>query len=220
MNICHLVCAGMFFPQYFRPDKDDFIIACDGGLKYLDDLGVTPDLVVGDFDSLGHKPETPAPVISLPAEKDDTDALFAAKEALKRGYRYFIVHGALWGPRISHSVASFALLSFLLDKEAKGCLYAKDTIALLFDPGKFILPAVPGYISFFPYGGPCRITLSGVKYPYDGLLDYSMPLGISNEFARETAYLTVRGGRVICILESPAVDKYYAGITETNRLRY
>ena len=219
MNCCHLVCAGKFFPQYFHPDKDDFVIACDGGLKYLDELGVVPDLVVGDFDSLGYKPETSAPVISLPAEKDDTDALFAAKEGLKRGYRRFIIHAALWGPRSSHSVASLALLSYLLDKDATSCLYEYNTFAVLLDPGKYILPAVPGYISIFPYGGPCRVTVSGVKYPYDGLLDYSMPLGVSNEFVRETAYLTVRGGRVICIVESPDIDDYHIRINKTNRLR-
>ena len=61
---------------------DDFIVCCDGGYRYMDELGTEPSLIVGDFDS-SEKPETDAEIIVLPREKDDTDSFYAVKEAMK-----------------------------------------------------------------------------------------------------------------------------------------
>ena len=64
--------------------NDDFIVFCDSGLKHLKGLGVSPNLIVGDFDSHDN-PNLEVETIVLPCEKDDTDTVFAVKEALKRG---------------------------------------------------------------------------------------------------------------------------------------
>ena len=61
--------------------KDDYIVFCDSGLKHLDSLQVTPGLIVGDFDSHDN-PLLDVETIVLPCEKDDTDTVFAVKEAL------------------------------------------------------------------------------------------------------------------------------------------
>ena len=71
--------------------KDDFVVFCDSGLKHLDTLQVSPDLIVGDFDSHVN-PHPDVETIILPCEKDDTDTVFAVKEAIKRGYGV----GCLW----------------------------------------------------------------------------------------------------------------------------
>ena len=49
-------CGGLH-AEGFAPKKEDYIIAADGGLRYLEDAGVSPDMVVGDFDTLGYEPE-------------------------------------------------------------------------------------------------------------------------------------------------------------------
>lgn len=74
--------------QYFRPD--DFFIYCDCGLRHQKALGAEPDLIVGDFDS-HEKPETDRETIVLPVKKDDTDTVFAAKEAMRRGFDEFLL---------------------------------------------------------------------------------------------------------------------------------
>ena len=76
--------------------KDDYIMMCDSGLKHMQALGVTPDLIVGDFDSHCN-PQMDVETIVLPCEKDDTDTFFAVKEGLKRGFCDFLLLGAAGG---------------------------------------------------------------------------------------------------------------------------
>ena len=71
-RVCYVVGAGDFHPRGLTPGPGDLVIAADGGFAALKGLGLTPDLVVGDFDSLGHVPDHPH-VVTLPVEKDDTD---------------------------------------------------------------------------------------------------------------------------------------------------
>ncbi len=68
--------------------NDDFILFCDSGLKHLESLQVNPGLIVGDFDSHDN-PHLGVETIVLPCEKDDTDTVFAVKEAIKRGFDDF-----------------------------------------------------------------------------------------------------------------------------------
>ena len=60
-----------------------------------------PDLVVGDFDSLGRRPSHPN-VIQLPSAKDDTDMVYALREGLDRGFRRFVLLGGVGGPAGAH----------------------------------------------------------------------------------------------------------------------
>ena len=73
-------------------EEGDLLIAADGGYAYLQ--GQKPDLVVGDFDSLGYVPEGEQ-IIRHPVQKDDTDMLLAVREGLKRGYRKFVLYGGI-----------------------------------------------------------------------------------------------------------------------------
>lgn len=72
--------------SYLRPE--DFCIYCDSGLYHQERLCAHPDLIVGDFDS-HPRPESTAETIVLPTVKDDTDTVFAVKEALRRGFEDF-----------------------------------------------------------------------------------------------------------------------------------
>ncbi|MBQ6623873.1 MAG: thiamine diphosphokinase, partial [Mogibacterium sp.] len=73
---------------------DDYIVFCDSGLKHMAKLGVTPDLIVGDFDS-HENPHLNVETIVLPCVKDDTDTVFAVKEAIKRGFDDFLLIGVV-----------------------------------------------------------------------------------------------------------------------------
>ena len=107
-KVCHIVGGGDFFG--IRPTGEgDFIIAADKGLLYLQNLGITPNLVIGDFDSLGHTPNG-RNIIVLPCEKNDTDMGAAVAEGVMRGYKNFILYGASGG-RADHTLANIQLIS-------------------------------------------------------------------------------------------------------------
>ena len=76
MGACIIFCAGDF-DRLIRPiEKSDYIIAADGGLAHVKRLGLSPNEILGDFDSLGYTPEGST---VFPAEKDDTDAMLAVR---------------------------------------------------------------------------------------------------------------------------------------------
>ena len=96
-NICYIVGAMSLTPALRPyPVQGDYVIAADRGFDSLIAYGVNPDLAVGDFDSLGHRPSHPN-VIQLPAEKDDTDMVYAIRKGLELGYRRFILLGGVGG---------------------------------------------------------------------------------------------------------------------------
>ena len=82
--------------------EDDFFVYCDGGLKHLEKLGFSPNLIVGDFDSYKN-PEMDVETIVLPCVKDDTDTCFALKECVKRGFEDFLMIGCI-GQRFDHTL--------------------------------------------------------------------------------------------------------------------
>ena len=80
---CYIIGAGDFFGLREAPDDSDYVIAADAGFEYCTENCIIPDLVLGDFDSLGKAPKHPN-VLQLPVEKDDTDTLAAVKLGLER----------------------------------------------------------------------------------------------------------------------------------------
>ena len=102
--------------------NDDFIVFCDSGLKHLESLQVNPGLIVGDFDSHDN-PHLGVETIVLPCEKDDTDTVFAVKEAIKRGFDDFLLIGVVGASRQKER-----LLSRLLQERIKSDLKNSDAV--------------------------------------------------------------------------------------------
>lgn len=106
MPTCYIVGAGDFTPRDFAPVPGDLVLAADGGYRALYSLGYTPDLLLGDFDSLGDLPLPPdLPVLRFPARKDDTDTGLALRHGLDRGFRDFALYGCAGG-RVDHLLAN------------------------------------------------------------------------------------------------------------------
>ena len=114
MNRCVII-GGADIADYDRIRNnlaaDDFLICCDSGLKHADRLRIRPSLIVGDFDS-HDRPCTDIETIVLPREKDDTDTVYAAREALRRGFREFLLIGVT-GARFDHTFGNISLLLYL-----------------------------------------------------------------------------------------------------------
>jgi len=196
MNRCFIAGAGEYCGGI--PVCGDFVIAADGGYTTLVSHGITPDLVVGDFDSLGFKPDHPN-IIKSPEEKDDTDMMLAIRQGLKRGCDTFIIDGALGG-RLDHTLANIQLLTYLAKNGARGVLLGRDISVTAVANGSVGFKAgASGGVSVFAVGGDAEgVTLEGLKYPLvEATLSPNYPIGVSNEFAGVPARITVRAGVII-----------------------
>ena len=180
------------------PGQGDYIIAADGGYTELISRGIVPDLVVGDFDSLGSAPEHPN-VLHSPAEKDDTDMMIAVRQGFAKGCKTFIIDGGLGG-RFDHTLANCQLLIYIAQKGARGYLLGRDmSVTAVTNGSVCFVPGAAGRISIFCAGGRAEgVTLAGLKYRLDNAaLTNDYPLGVSNEFIGAPAVITVRGGTLI-----------------------
>ena len=199
MAKCIIFCAAEFDQLLAPIAPGDFVIAADGGLRHVERVGITPDVILGDFDSLGYTPDC-AQV--FPVEKDDTDAMLAVRLGLDRGFREFILYGSLDAPRLDHTVANFQTLQFLADRGARGCLVGKMSIVTVLKNGKISFPAhFRGNFSAFCMGADAQnVTIRGLHYPLEsGTLTSGFPLGVSNHFTGKTATVSVQNGSLLLI---------------------
>ena len=204
MGACLIFCAAEFDSLARPVGPEDFIIAADGGLAHLNKIGLTPNEILGDFDSLGY---TPTDAQVFPVEKDDTDAMLAVRRGLQLGYRDFILYGSLDGPRLDHTVANFQTLQFLADRGASGYLVGKNQIVTVLKNGRLSFPArAEGTLSVFCMGADAEgITLKNLYYPLEnGALTAGFPLGVSNHFVGKSAEISVNNGSLLIIWEREA----------------
>lgn len=206
MNTCHIFCAGDFSGLVEPPAEGDLILAADGGLRHTQALGLTPDRVLGDFDSLGYTPAGPE-VERFPVEKDDTDSMLGIKLGLARGYRRFLLYGAMDGPRLDHTVANFQALAYLTGQGAFGYLVGAVTLATVLAPGQLTFaPQAEGTVSVFCLGADASgVSLRGLQYPLDNAtLTASFPLGVSNHFLGREAQVSLAAGRLLILWDRGA----------------
>lgn len=179
---------------------DDYTIFCDSGLRHVSSLGVRPDLIVGDFDSHSN-PGWNTETIVLPCEKDDTDTVFAAKEAYRRGFSEYLLIGVI-GARLDHTLGNVSILQWL---------HARGKAAKIVDDYSEmeIISAEPvwiddsfSYFSLLNIGGPARgITVDNAKYPLNNAeITGEYPYGISNEvLPGRRARVSVREGSLLLV---------------------
>ncbi len=180
--------------------KDDFFIFCDSGLKHLSWMGVDPGLIVGDFDS-HPRPETETETIVLPREKDDTDTVYAAKEALRRGYEDFLLLGVI-GARLDHTLGNVSLLLFL-DSQGKSARILDDysDMEIVSRKTAFVEDSF-SFFSLLNVSGTARgITIRNARYPLtEGEITCDYQYGVSNEVLKgKTAEISLREGRLLLI---------------------
>ena len=206
--ICYIVGAA---PTEALPEvrEGDFLIAADRGYDALRRAGIAPDLIMGDFDSLGYTPEGENVLPHSPI-KDDTDLLLAIRWAMERGWRRFVICGALGGRRLDQTVASFQTLRFLADHGAKGRLVGDGwNVALLQNAALRFPSTASGWLSLFVSGEEARgVTLRGLKYELtDAALTCGMPLGVSNEFLGCEARIAVADGALFVLWQGDVLPE-------------
>ena len=179
---------------------DDYVVFCDSGLKHLEQLQAKPSLIVGDFDS-HENPHLDVETIVLPCEKDDTDTVFAVKEAIKRGFEDFLLIGVV-GARLDHTLGNVSILLYL-DSLGKKCCIIDDYSEMEIVSDEPV--SICDQYSFFSLlnitGCAKGITITGAKYPLvDAEISCEYQYGVSNEvLPGETATVSVKHGKLLLI---------------------
>lgn len=178
---------------------EDYIICADSGLIHANNMGIKPDLLIGDFDS--YKGQLPSvEKIMLPEKKDDTDTHYAAKHAVDMGFSNILLCG-VWGSRPDHSLAAICTLKFLCDKNITAQILA-DNFSMWMVNHSFEITKKEGqYISILAYGGDAAgVTLKGFEYPLsDAVISCNYPIGISNRVVADVAKIEVKQGSLLVI---------------------
>lgn len=214
MRKCFIITSYLSSPigdNNVKMGAEDYVICADGGYAHAAGSGIVPHLVIGDFDSLDRTLQIPAQVevLSVGAEKDDTDTMLCVKHGMEKGFDDFVIIGGLGG-RLDHTFANLQTMSYAVDHQVAIRIIDGKNQAIMIGPGigrengpqEVRLPKAEGCkLSLFSFSDQCRVTIQGVKYPLqDYLLTSSFPLGTSNEFAAEEAVITNGFGKLLIIL--------------------
>ena len=190
------------------------LIAADSGANCLWEYKLTPDYLIGDFDSINKKvlhfwQNKNIPIETHPRNKDLTDTQLALRKAVALGEKEIVFLGCLGGKRTDHLLGNLGLLKECLDLNIETCL--KDdyqTITLLNKSAT--ISGSPGEIfSLQAYGQPVKnLYISGAKY---NLKNYELKMGdaltLSNEFQKEDVKIKFMSGELL-LIQSQSIAVY------------
>ncbi len=202
-GICAIISGGEYSPLA-EIEKADYIIACDKGWEYALKEQITPQLLIGDFDSCEETLPAHIPTIILPKEKDDTDTLAAVRIALERGFAEIWLYCALGG-RADHFYANLQTAAWAAENNAAVKIFAADTMIYFINNRSLIIPYHSDYVlSVFTINDKASgVGIKGAQYELDdATLTNTFPLGISNEFIEENPVrISVRSGTlmIMCV---------------------
>lgn len=179
----------------------DWIICCDGGMHHAKALGITPDYIVGDFDSV--RPEVleeyrnmGISIRQFPTHKNETDMQLGMLLALELGATELVLIGGI-GDRFDHTLANAHLLLYLLKKGVCGILVNEKNRVELIDKEVTLYGKAGDLVSTIPLSMLVEgVTLEGLEYP---LVDYDLALddklvAVSNVMTGTEAKVKIRKG--------------------------
>ncbi len=173
------------------------VIAADSGYSAAKKLGLKPDIILGDFDSLKEIHDTDYEILTVPAEKDDTDTMLACSTAIARGATELLILGGTGG-RADHFLANVFFLEALLKKGVKATLTDGENTISVIENETVAVQNSSGYFSVFALD-TCIVSLSGCKYPLkEFILERTTPFAVSNEVTDEYAKISVKGKAILC----------------------
>lgn len=185
-----------------KPQKGDLVIAADAGYLTAQRMGITPDVVLGDFDTLGEA-NIPDGVecLRVPAEKDDTDTQLAVGVAIERGAEEITIVGGLSG-RIDHTLSTLAILEDLWERK-ENRIYAiltdgKNRVRFIRGSGTILPRSQYRYFSLIAADPLVKgVTLEGCKYPLkNGRISRRHQWAVSNEIVGNCALIEIKRGGV------------------------
>jgi thiamine pyrophosphokinase len=175
------------------------IIAADSGYLKAKPLGVIPDILVGDFDSLpeGAMPSHISEVVTAPCEKDETDTMLACEIAIERGCGNILSLGG-FGGRCDHELSNIFWLENLKDRGIDAVTTDGNSSVSVIRDETVTIEKHQGYFSVFSLDA-CTVTLEGCKYPLQhAVLKRNLPYAVSNEITEDYAKITIEGTAILC----------------------
>lgn len=208
-----------FYHGLFR--DDDYILCVNGGTAHAFSLGLEPDLVIGDLDSMDSadrkKLETmKTELISHPAEKDKSDLELALEQAVALNPAEILIIGALGGSRFDHAFINVLLLFLPLRKGIPASIVDERQELMLVQKEVVITGSEGDSISLFALTNTVQgVVTEGLKYPLkDQSLSYASTRGLSNELISPQAKISIKEGLLLLIkttADAPAVDFSWTG---------
>ena len=201
--------GGTVFDEYVteKPEKGDLVIAADAGYLTAQKMGITPDILLGDFDTLGEE-NIPDGIecLRVPAEKNDTDTQLAVQVAIERGAGEIVIIGGMSG-RIDHTLSTLAILEDLWERK-NNRIYAtltdgKNRVRFIRSSGAILPRSQYRFFSLIAADETVKgITLEGCKYPLkNGRISRRNQWAVSNEITGNCALVEIKRGGV-WIIES------------------
>lgn len=206
---CIIVCNGYDISKEVLEvykTKGTYIICADGGANSLRKLGILPDILIGDFDSISpdilnfYRTEG-IEIIPFPPEKDFTDSELAVEIAISKGFKNIIILGGI-GSRMDHTIANVFMLKKMYEAGCKGII-ADDNNRIQLISSHIVLKRLSGYkvtlIALTPEVE--GITTSGLYYPLSNFtLVQGSTRGVSNEFVNDEASVSISSGLLLVIM--------------------
>lgn len=200
MTTCALVAASDFNAEHFKGSYDagrfDEVYAVDAGFEHLEGVGCVPDMAIGDFDSLGHRPQCRR-VIELPVEKDKSDLEVAMDRVKTRRYDEVVIYGAIGG-RLDHTMANLQMCAKFAEEGMGVTFVAQDcAIRIVVGPDAYDLPLLErGTVSVFAATDECHGVIErGMKYSIDDeTITNRTTRGLSNELQGVEAVVAIEEG--------------------------
>jgi len=167
--------------------KSGILIGVDSGADHINFMGLRPNLIVGDFDSISKSTENDFSKVEklvYPSDKDMTDGELALREAIKRGYKDIVFFGSMGG-RIDHLLQNIFLLELADNLGANATIeYDKGTLDLLTEnkPEIVFKVAKGNTVSLIPVSGIVEgVSTEGLKFSLkNAKIERGSSLGISN----------------------------------------
>ncbi len=185
-----------------KGEHPDLVLCADGGYDHAQRAGITPDFLIGDFDSLSGSAPSDIATVTVPVEKDDTDTGLCIRAAVERGCDDILIIGGLGG-RFDHALANIQLMAAAAEHVARIAMKDRGNYVTILKDGKLRLPKKgDAHLSILSLSDvSLGVCAQGVKYP---LFDYAMtrtfPLGVSNEFEESHAQISVKKGTLLIAL--------------------
>jgi thiamine pyrophosphokinase len=194
---------------------DDLVIAADGGAVLARQLGLAPQVVIGDLDSLPSelRAELEAHECQFVAHsprKDETDTELAIRHAVERGAGEVVLLGAV-GDRLDHTLANVFLLGLPDLAGIRTTIVSADSETwLLRGGGELEIRGRPGdTVTLLPVGQDAvGVSTEGLEWPLDGdTLPFGPARGVSNVMTAPEARVTLRQGLLLVFRLRPDEGK-------------
>lgn len=200
----YIYTGGRIFPEYITesPKSEDLVIAADSGYKNSKLCGVKPNILIGDFDSIGEVPSDVEEVLQMPPEKDLTDTQLAVEVAIERGADEIVIISGTDG-RLDHTLSNLAILEGLWNRNIRCVLTSgQNRVRYIKNSGHILLREKNfKYFSVIACDSVVKgVSIKGAKYPLNNLkLTKTLQYAVSNEIDGNCSLITVKRGGVYII---------------------